>query len=81
MILFGSRARGDAKRGSDYDVAVVVKAMSADERRTVGKTLSNAAYDFVLRGTTIRPVPIDEGFLASASPLAFEIARDGKQIA
>jgi hypothetical protein len=28
VLLFGSRARGDAERGSDYDVAVLVRNLS-----------------------------------------------------
>jgi hypothetical protein len=34
VILFGSRARGDARPDSDYDMLVVVTNMPADERRS-----------------------------------------------
>lgn len=38
IVLFGSRARGDARDDSDYDVAVFLKNMTdrRDERRRLG---------------------------------------------
>lgn len=36
VILFGSRARGDARRGSDYDVCVSAPRLRGDEGRLVG---------------------------------------------
>ena len=80
MLLFGSRARGDFTTESDFDVAVVVDADTQAKRRLIGKALSNIAYEFVLDGMPIRPIAIDRAFLASASPLAAEIARDGVRI-
>ena len=35
IILFGSRARGDAWEGSDYDCIVVVDQRSADVREAI----------------------------------------------
>ena len=80
VILFGSRARGTAKRGADYDVAVVVTAASPEDRKVIGRVLSDVAYAFVVQGIAIRPVAVGREFLQSASPLAFEIARDGVSI-
>lgn len=80
VILFGSRARGTAKRGADYDVAVVVAAASPEDCKAIGRVLSDVAYAFVVQGTAIHPVAVGREFLQSASPLAFEIARDGVSI-
>jgi predicted nucleotidyltransferase len=48
VILFGSRARGQARADSDYDVAVVVRDLS--DRGGVRRTLSNLAYQHILNG-------------------------------
>jgi predicted nucleotidyltransferase len=82
MILFGSRARGEARDDSDYDIAVVVRDLS--DRRHVRRILSDLAYDHILSGFFIRPVPLPEGYLNRLNPrpteLADEIARDGVEV-
>jgi len=77
VVLFGSRARGDARQGSDYDVAVFVKDLG--ERRLVDHALSDIAYPHILAGVHIRPVAVPEAFLTSPQrgTLATSIARDG----
>lgn len=77
VVLFGSRARGDAAAGSDYDVAVFIKDLA--ERRQIDHTLSDIAYPHILAGVHIRPVALPETFLTSPQrgTLATNIARDG----
>jgi uncharacterized protein len=75
VLLFGSRARGDAKRGSDYDVAVLVRDLS--DRPAVQRVLSDTAYPNVVAGLYLRPLPLPADYLASASELADDIRRDG----
>jgi predicted nucleotidyltransferase len=77
MILFGSRARGDSHRDSDYDVAVFVKNL--DDRRSIDHALADTAYRHILAGFHIRPVAVPADFLErpSRGALAMNIARDG----
>jgi uncharacterized protein len=77
VVLFGSRARGDGRRDSDYDVAVLIRGL--DDRRSITHILADAAYPHILAGYHIRPVAIAEDLLASPSQNSFamELLRDG----
>lgn len=81
VVLFGSRARGDARPGSDYDVAVFVRDL--DNWLTINNILSDAAYEHMLAGYFISPVAVNSDFLDEASPgtLRFSVARDGVVVA
>ena len=67
LVLFGSTARGQAWRGSDVDLGLLLKPVSRPERLHVEAELARAAareVDFI--------------DLSEAPPLLrFEIARDG----
>ena len=82
LILFGSRARGQARPDSDYDVAVVVRDLS--DRQQIRRTLSDLAYGHILNGFYIRPVVLPSGYLdadgRTQTELAEEILRDGAEI-
>ena len=82
LILFGSRARGQARTDSDYDVAVVVRDLS--DRRRIRRILSDLAYDHILSGFFIRPIPPPSGYLEPhgrrPTELAADIVRDGVEI-
>jgi uncharacterized protein len=82
LILFGSRARGQARSDSDYDVAVVVRNLS--DRRRVRRILSDLAYDHILGGFFIRPIPLTpdhlEAHAGRLTELAEDIVRDGLEV-
>jgi predicted nucleotidyltransferase len=82
LILFGSRARGQAHEDSDYDVAVVVRDLS--DRAHVRRILSDLAYDHILSGFFIRPIPLPPDYLAPPgrrpTELAEDILRDGIEV-
>ncbi len=76
VVLFGSRARGDARRGSDYDVAVFIREL--DDRRAIDHTLADMAYSHILAGFHIRPVAIPADYLTTSprNSFAIELLRD-----
>jgi predicted nucleotidyltransferase len=85
MILFGSRARGDAREDSDYDVAVLLRGGLADDWR-LRRKLADMTFDHMLAGTRISPIALDADEYQEVGgrtrfELARRIARDGIAIA
>jgi predicted nucleotidyltransferase len=74
VILFGSRARGQGGADSDYDVAVIVRDLS--DRRGIRRVLSDLAYDQILDGFFVRPIPLPPDYLTSREHLPKELADD-----
>jgi predicted nucleotidyltransferase len=69
VVLFGSRARGEMRPGSDWDVAVFVRG-PATTRDTLD--LADAAFDLILEsGETIHPIALAEDG-AGVSPLLLD---------
>jgi hypothetical protein len=77
VILFGSRARGDARADSDYDVAVLIEDL--EDRRMARHALSDITYPYMLTGFHIQALAFPETYLTIEQPgmLARNIARDG----
>jgi predicted nucleotidyltransferase len=82
LILFGSRARGEARPNSDYDIAVILRDLPS--RRHVRRVLSDLAYDHILSGFFIRAIPLPSDYLepheGRLTELAEDIIRDGVEV-
>ena len=77
VVLFGSRARGDAQPESDYDVAVFLRDMT--DRPTEMNRLADLATDILYDGGPfIHAMPYPAGsYNDERMPLMYEIRADG----
>ena len=76
VLLFGSRARGDATAGSDYDLLVVVDQVNS----TVTNGIDAIAGEALLEhGALLSAFPIteDDRVRRKYSPLLINVAREG----
>ncbi|MBI4923596.1 MAG: nucleotidyltransferase domain-containing protein [Devosia nanyangense] len=79
VVLFGSRARGEARRDSDYDVAVFVEGL--EESWPTTRVLVEASYPHLVKGYYISPVALPSDFIArKEAALAYAIAREGIKV-
>ena len=76
VVLFGSRARGDHREDSDYDIAVFLRSMDDwfDDALRIGELSSGVLRD---TGAYIAAKPFGVDAYASASPFMTEVRRDG----
>jgi predicted nucleotidyltransferase len=76
IVLFGSRARGDARAASDYDIAVFLKdpgALAEELHR-----LASISTDILLEtGPVISAKPFRSGADRERTGLMHELRRDG----
>lgn len=75
-VLFGSRARGDARPDSDYDVAVFLKEQESfwQESGRLAEIETDILYD---TGAVINALPFSAGDYGARTPLMQELRRDG----
>lgn len=78
VVLFGSRARGDAHDGSDYDVAVFL--MSFPDRWKELDRLADLRLDFLAEtGAFVDAKPYLATSYHERTPLMREIRLDGRE--
>jgi len=77
VVLFGSRARGDAREDSDYDVAVFLNDLT--DRWPEMNRLADLGTDILEQtGEFIHAMPYRAGsYTDERSPLMYEIRADG----
>ena len=76
VVLFGSRARGDAQPGSDYDVAVFLQDMS-DRGPELHRLADLATAIIDETGELVHAMPYPAGSYNERTPLMREIRREG----
>jgi predicted nucleotidyltransferase len=76
VVLFGSRARGNAQPDSDYDVAVFLNDL--ENRWTEADRIALAALQvFDETGALIHALPYHAGAYRERTPLMHEVRREG----
>jgi predicted nucleotidyltransferase len=76
VVLFGSRARGDAQRDSDYDIAVFLADLG-DRWREIRRLAALETEILAETGAFIHSMPYAAGSYRRRTPLMHEIRRDG----
>ena len=79
IVLYGSRARGDARPDSDYDVAVFLKDM-ADRWHEIDRIVEIEGDILDETGAVINALPFRADAYNERTPLMHEIRREGVDV-
>ncbi len=75
VLLYGSRARGDARPDSDWDVAVFVKGEPTSNDRSA---LADIGFDLMLEsGQYLQTIAIDASRSPENSHFVHNVLKDG----
>ncbi len=76
VVLYGSRARGDAHPDSDYDVAIFLNGLT-DRWEEVDKIVDIEVDIMDEMGAVIHAMPFLAGSYRERTPLMHEVRREG----
>jgi predicted nucleotidyltransferase len=74
LLLFGSRARGDAHRDSDVDLLIVLTRNGKKAKQEIAMLTHEPIAKYMV---DISPIVVEEKFFKSWSPLLEHIKKDG----
>jgi uncharacterized protein len=79
VVLFGSRARGDAREDSDYDIAVFLRDLNDrfKEMNRLADLSTAILYDM---GELVSALPYPAGSYNERTPLMHEIRAEGIEL-